>query len=485
MPDDTDPHHEDGVAPGADAPRTGADEDLPDDAGAARADDVTDSVLAGAVVQAAADDTRAMTIAEMDAVMGDTGPTGALPKTAEPEPTSATSALPAAALTAAGTDAEALARAARRARRSRTVTANRLWLTGVVVAAVLLATAGITLALTGKKGSDRGAGQRAGAPNIPVITTPSGPPCPLTGTPAASPQVPGRPALAVKVDNYPQARPQSGLNQADIVYEEPVEGGITRLVAVFQCQSPALIGPIRSARAVDVQILDELSDPVFIHAGGIAPVLSLIESGNLIDDNVFDYGSIVQMPSDRVAPYDTYVSAAAAWSLNRGDTTPPQPVFGYSTTPLPGTTVSTVHIPFSGTNDTLWTWSPSQRHWLLSYGGTPATVLGGGQIATTNIVVQKVEVSYGPWLENDVGGYEVQSHMTGSGSLEVFRNGTEITGTWHRSSLSSPTTLTSSTGAPITLQPGRTWVEIVPSAVVVTTSRSGSSAGTSSGTGGT
>ena len=80
--------------------------------------------------------------------------------------------------------------------------------------------------------------------------------------------MPQRPALAVKVDNYPTARPQSGLDQADIVFEEPVEGRITRFVAVFQCQSPSLVGPIRSARAVDAPILDQLSKPIFVHVGG-------------------------------------------------------------------------------------------------------------------------------------------------------------------------------------------------------------------------
>jgi hypothetical protein len=296
--------------------------------------------------------------------------------------------------------------------------------------------------------------------------------------PTSGTQVPQRPALAVKVDNYPQARPQSGLDQADIVYEEPVEGGITRLVAVFQCQSPPLVGPIRSARAVDVQILDELSKPLFVHAGGIAPVLDLLQGGNLIDENVFTHGSIVQSPPGRYAPYDTYISAAAGWSLDPADTAPPVPVFSYSSTAPAGAPVTSVHIPFAATNDTVWTWNATSGKWLLSYSGTPATVEGGGQIATSNIVVQTVHVTYGPWLENDVGGYEVQSRMTGSGPLTVLRNGVAVSGTWSRPSVSDPTTLTASDGSPIDLEPGQTWVEIVPSTVTVTTTAPGSSTAT-------
>ena len=148
-----------------------------------------------------------------------------------------------------------------------------------------------------------------------MIPAPTGPACPSPGSRRPGGQVPQRPALAFKVDNYPAARPQSGLDNADIVFEEPVEGGITRLVAVFQCQGANLVGPIRSARAVDVPILDQLSKPLFVHAGGINPVIALVNDGNLINDDVFTHASIVQHVPGRYAPYDTYASTAAAWGL--------------------------------------------------------------------------------------------------------------------------------------------------------------------------
>jgi len=95
--------------------------------------------------------------------------------------------------------------------------------------------------------------------------------CPLTGAPAPGGVVPARPALGVKIGNYPGDRPSSGLNQADIVFEEPVEGAITRLLAVFQCQGSRLVGDLRSAREPDAGILSQLSHPLFVHAGGIDP----------------------------------------------------------------------------------------------------------------------------------------------------------------------------------------------------------------------
>ncbi len=347
--------------------------------------------------------------------------------------------------------------------------APRAWVIALAAAAVLVLGAGIALAATSGGGNKKP--PHAAAPNIPGPTTTAtpGPLCPLTGLAPAGGPVPQRPALAVKVDNYPDARPQSGIDQADIVFDEPVEGGITRFAAVFQCQSPTSVGPIRSARAVDLQILDQLSKPIFVHVGGINPVISMLQHGNLSDFDLRTHGSIIKHVPGRYAPYDTYISAASGWGLEPDDTTPPTPLFTYSSTTTAGVATGSVHIPFTATNNTLWTWSASSGRWLLSYSGRPATVSGGGQIATTNIVVQTVRVTYGPWLENSEGGLEVQSQMTGSGPVLVLRDGVALTGTWKRAALGDPTTLTASDGSTIALKPGQTWVEIVPSTVPVTT----------------
>jgi hypothetical protein len=354
-------------------------------------------------------------------------------------------------------------------RHSRRRSMSRAWIIAIVAAVVVLAGAGIALAVTSgtKKANATKPRQTAAAP---IITVPSGPLCPLTGQPAPGGHVPARPALAIKVDNYPTARPQSGLDKADVVFEEPVEGGITRFVAVFQCQEASLVGPIRSARAVDVPILDQLSRPLFVHAGGINPVIALVEQGNLINDDVFTHASIIQHPAGRYAPYDTYTSTAAAWALDPTDTTPPAPLYTYSSATPAGTAVASVHIPFSGTNDNTWTWSPITGQWLLSIGGAPANMADGGkQLGVANIVVQSVHVTYGPWAENSEGGLEVQSQLVGSGPLDVFRNGVEISGTWERAALSDTTSLVAADGSTIALDPGETWVELVPSTIPVTT----------------
>ena len=210
-----------------------------------------------------------------------------------PSGTPAVGGLAAAAAAGAGAGAGA-GDAAGGGGRSRSAS-QRAWIIALVALAVLVVGGGIALAAT-SGGGPKKAGDRGGAPNIPGPTTTAatGPICPLTGLPAPGGAVPQRPALAVKVDDYPDARPQSGLGEADIVFDEPVEGGITRFAAVFQCQSPSLIGPIRSARAVDLQIMDQLSKPILVHVGGINPVIDLLRDGNLTDFDLRTHGSVVQ-----------------------------------------------------------------------------------------------------------------------------------------------------------------------------------------------
>ncbi len=299
--------------------------------------------------------------------------------------------------------------------------------------------------------------------------------CPLRGTPAPGGVVPARPALAIKIGNYTGDRPSAGLNQADIVFEEPVEGAITRLVAVFQCRSAPLVGDLRSAREPDLGILSQLSNPIFVHAGGIAPVLSLLANGPLTDENILDGGTdsaIVSPPPNRVAPYSTFTSTAASWGLDPSDTKPPAPIFAYSSTLPAGSTPGSggsVHIPFSSTSDVTWQWSAAKGVYLRSYSGLPDILIGGSQTAATNLVVMSVETSIGDWIENSEGGREVLVTDTGSGPLLVLRNGVAITGTWSRSTETAPAALVTSNGAPIALAPGNTWVELVPDDITATT----------------
>jgi len=323
----------------------------------------------------------------------------------------------------------------------------------------------------------------AGSPTskkvVPPTTTTSTVPavvatCPLTGTPAPGGVVPARPAVAVKIGNYTADRPSAGLNQADVVVEEPVEGSYTRLVAVFHCQSPTLVGDVRSARQPDVGILSQLSNPVFVHAGGINPVLNLLANAPIQDKNLLEggMGSITLHPNGRYAPYSTFTNTGAVWATVPGDTAPPAPIFTFTPAPqagsVPGSGIA-VHVPFSTEADVTWTWNPPTSSYLRSYSGVADKLLDGSQTAASNVVVMTVPTSIGPWYENSEGGREVQVNAIGSGPVVVVRDGMAITGTWARSSLTQPATLTAADGTPITLHPGTTWIELAPQGIPVTT----------------
>jgi hypothetical protein len=303
---------------------------------------------------------------------------------------------------------------------------------------------------------------------------PAAPVCPLTGVPTAGgAPVPARPALAVKVDNYPDARPQSGLDKADVIFEEPVEGGITRYAAVFQCQDAASVGPIRSARNIDIGILGQLGTPIEAHVGGIGPVLADIDASPVVNLDLGLNGAIETHPAGREAPYDTYSTTAQMWATHPTMTTPPQALFTYSSTVPAGTPVATVNIDFSGTSNVTWKYNPAISAFQRFYNAsTPDMLADGVQNTAANVVVQYVQISYGPWLENSLpNSFEVQADLypNASGNAEVFRNGVAIPATWHRATLGSPTQFLNSAGQVIALLPGQTWVELVPNTIGATT----------------
>lgn len=240
-------------------------------------------------------------------------------------------------------------------------------------------------------------------------------------------------------------------------------------MAVFQCQQAALVGPVRSARNIDIGILGQFGSPLLGHVGGINPVIANIDASPITNLDLGAYASVDQHPPGRVAPYDTYASTQALWALKPGDTTPPTPIFAYSDVTPAGTPVGSVSIPFSSNSPVAWIYSTKDHAFLRYYGFVPDKGANGVQNMAANVIVQFVQVTYGPWAENSEGGLEVQANLynNASGQAEVFRSGVEVSGTWSRSSLGQSTQFTSSTGQNIALQPGPTWVELVPSTVAV------------------
>lgn len=324
----------------------------------------------------------------------------------------------------------------------------------VVVVGVVV---GVVVATQGKPKSATEASRPALAPNR----------CPLTDLPAPGGQVPRRPALLIKVGNEPGgARPQSGLNEADIVYDTPAEGFIMRYIAVYQCNEAAMVGPDRSVRWVDYHLAGQFGDPVLAFAGGIDPNLDAVKDDsswlngvNLLDEDP----PVAVRTTTRVPPDNLYTSTKALWALFPKDTTPPSPVFDYtSSLPASAKPLAQAALDFSAGTDVVWRWQPATRSWLHTYAGTTdVDALTGQPVRTTNIVIEIVRYQLGPYAESTGGSGDVESQTTGSGRGYVLRDGRYLAVTWHRASDRAATTFTDAAGKTVGLAPGRTWVELM------------------------
>lgn len=291
--------------------------------------------------------------------------------------------------------------------------------------------------------------------------------CPLTDVPAPGGSVPARPALGVKVGNEPQgARPQSGLNEADIVYDTPAEGFIMRYIAVYQCNDASSIGPTRSVRWVDWHILRQFIHPILAHAGGITPDVSTVQNSKWLSDaNLLDQAAAAGVRiTSRIPPDNLYTSTKALYGLFPKSTTPPKPVFTYTAKlPAAATPAASVAINFSYGTDVLWKWDPTTGTYLHTFSNVAdIDTLTNKQVSTTNIVIQVVSYKFGPYAESPGGTGDVESQTLGSGTGWVIRSGASIKVTWHRPNLIDPMTFTDASGKTVGLAPGRTWVELVP-----------------------
>jgi len=295
--------------------------------------------------------------------------------------------------------------------------------------------------------------------SAPVVT---GGVDPLTGLPAASPAAASRPALGVKIDNVAGAWPQAGLNQADIVFDLPVEGGLTRLLAVFHSQDVALFGPIRSARPVDADVLHLLGHAYFAFSGGSKTDLGPLTDHSNATPMWWDVTpSLFVTRTDHAVPHQVFSSTAllyAGGQKRTPSTTPPPPVFSYGGA-LPSTALPAhaVTAQFDAATAS-WTWDGKQ--YVRDQSGHADTLMDGTQVSATNVVIMSVGMK--STAARDSHGTVVPLPVViGSGAAWVFRNGLFVKGTWSRANENSPMKLQTSTG-PILLAPGRTWVEVLP-----------------------
>ena len=315
----------------------------------------------------------------------------------------------------------------------------------------------------------------SGATTTLATTTTTAPPiAPLTGL-LADPAVLGRPALVVKIDNADgggsnSALPQLGINQADIVYEEMVEGSVTRLAAIFHSQGSDPVGPVRSARTTDVAVFSPLNHPMFAWSGANGDFTAIIRDSPLIDVgyNAASDAYERRNESGHVAPHNLYTSTSALWALTPPEAVPPSPLFKYralgAPSPVAAPAVASAHLEFGGGSGNApvdWTWDPNTGKFLRNQKGVPHVDESGVQVAAANVVV--LLVGYHDTGYVDVVGTPVpEADLIGSGECWVLTGGKLVVGTWAKPANEAITTYTDATGAPILLAPGQTWVELAP-----------------------
>ncbi|MCL2736368.1 MAG: DUF3048 domain-containing protein [Propionibacteriaceae bacterium] len=305
----------------------------------------------------------------------------------------------------------------------------------------------------------------------PVETTPTPSPTPtpkptwpLTGVTG---DVVQRPALVVKVENSSEARPQEGLDSADIVFEEMVEGGIARYIAIFHSSVPPQVAPLRSVRPMDGPIAG-WTNGVLAFSGGQTPFIDRAQADGLqilsMDAGADGFSRVKNRPSPHDVAGDTAAFLAQADANHQAS---PVPFCSFDTTGQGGTAQrlgaasSTVSVTISPIATPVWTWDGGSGLWLRAEGSMPAMAESGAQLSATNLLVLGVDVVTLPGMDA-AGTHIPESIVVGQGTGLLASGGMTTPITWQKDSETSTWQFIDSTGAPVVLSPGNTWVELVP-----------------------
>lgn len=282
---------------------------------------------------------------------------------------------------------------------------------------------------------------------------------PLTGAVITEGELTG-PSIAAKIDNHPAARPQVSLETADIVFEELVEGGLTRYLAVWHSRVPAELGPIRSVRPMDPDIATAFGG-IIAYSGGQQRFIDLMEATGLHNaiHGQEATADTIYRTSDRISPHNVVV-AAQQLVAEHADLAAPVRQFDYSgvgaapSAVLGGTVTSTFDLAFSPESARSWAWDAQRAAWARSQDGALDLDSADVPYSAANVVVLRVPVT----VEQDIP----KTELIGSGEAWVASGGSTVHASWSKLSAADRIVLVDDAGAPILLSPGTTWVELVP-----------------------
>ena len=275
---------------------------------------------------------------------------------------------------------------------------------------------------------------------------------PFTGEPVPSLET----VVAVKIDNIKQARPPTGLKSADIIYSVPVEGGLSRLMAVFSSHFPPVIGPVRSAREDDLELLRQFGKPAFAYSGATPHLLPFIHRAQVVDLYAGTASGYFRDPR-RPAPHNLYAHSAALLTQAKAGGASKAKDIGFRFGPLPagGRVVPSYSVSYPATSFT-FRWSARDGRWLVWMDGAPARAVEGGQLGGATVVIQYTVVRTSRFLE--YGSRPPYAESVGSGRAVVLRNGHAFGVRWSRPNPNVGTTFTLPSGQRMTFAPGQVWV---------------------------
>jgi hypothetical protein len=270
------------------------------------------------------------------------------------------------------------------------------------------------------------------------------------------------PSLAAKVDNHPDARPQFGLERTDIVFEELVEGGLTRYVAVWHSDVPAEIGPVRSIRPMDPDIISPLGG-IVAYSGGQQRFVAMMRDTNVYNaiHGQADTADLMYRVDGRPGPHDVLVRAPELIARHLDLAAPGQqfafaPDVASSSAVLGGTPTESMALRFGSSSAPSWVWDAGRGMWARSQNGAPDVDLAGVPYSAVNVVIIRVAVTVSQSIP--------KTELIGSGEAWVSTGGMTIHATWSKGSRQAPIRLVDDTGTVIQLAPGNSWVELVPNA---------------------
>jgi hypothetical protein len=312
---------------------------------------------------------------------------------------------------------------------------------------------------------------------VPTVTPtpdPTADLCPLTGLKdTARPWTTRRP-LAVKIDNSPQARPQSGLLQSDVIFEHLAEGGITRFDVVFWCGASDNVGPVRSARIVDFDLVAMLQ-AILVHIGASDQNLARLREtfGNRLFDGDVDK-ALFRRTTDRVRPYNAYATLSVIWdaATERGANAKNVNLkaLTFSDSPAAGGKPAThVDVPLDPHFSlTTWDYDAARKLYKKSLFGAPFLDASGPQLAMPNMVVLFAKHSATDIVEDSLGSRSIQIDLHGRGRAVVFRDGQAFDVQWAREDPNAMLRLVDASGKDVPLKTGHTFFEIVPTELNLT-----------------